>query len=64
MKIYTIAGIISGIMALFFIILSLPLNLISARSIGVDPTSIIMATLYMLLASIIFVILFKGINKL
>ncbi|ACP39368.1 hypothetical protein [Saccharolobus islandicus] len=64
MKKYTIAGIISGIMAIFFIILSLPLNFVSARSIGVDPTSIIMATVYMLLASIIFIILFKGINKL
>lgn len=30
MKSYTIAGIISGIMTIFFIILSLPLNFISA----------------------------------
>ncbi len=57
------AGIIAGMMALFFIVLSLPLNFISARNIGVDPTSVIMATLYMILASVIFVILFKGINK-
>ncbi|AAY81379.1 hypothetical protein [Sulfolobus acidocaldarius] len=59
----TVAVLITSIIAIFFIILSIPLNLLSSNTIGSSNTSIIMAATYLILASIIFLVVYRGINK-
>ncbi|MEM0122262.1 MAG: hypothetical protein QXS44_02760 [Saccharolobus sp.] len=61
---YKIAGIIAVIMAIFFIVISIPLNFFSSNIIGALSTSILMSAIYMILAAIVFLVLYRGINKL
>ncbi|AOL16831.1 hypothetical protein BFU36_09075 [Sulfolobus sp. A20] len=59
----SLAGVIAGIVAIFFIAISVPLDFVSSRAIGDGLTSIIMASIYMILTAIVFLVLFRGINK-
>ncbi|AHC52107.1 hypothetical protein SUSAZ_09475 [Sulfolobus acidocaldarius SUSAZ] len=63
MKRMTVAVLITSIIAIFFIILSIPINILSSNAIGNSNTSIIMAATYLILASIIFLVVYRGINK-
>ena len=56
---YTVFALLASIGLIFFVILSIPFNFITSSSIGVESTTIVAAGIYMALASLLFLYLFR-----
>ena len=62
MKKSVLALILLLVVAIFFLVVALPSNFALSSSIGVETTTAIMFFVYLALASVAFILLFKGIK--